>query len=122
MFLESVFSISDNSGVLYAKCIGLIGQKANSLTPGRIIIVMPEKVDFSKKVKKKKYWGVITSLRRVHRRFSGITLCGFSNNILLLEGYKFLGTRVYGPICREMRQGDGRIYFKKIISYSGKTL
>ena len=55
MFLESVFSISDNSGVLYAKCIGLVGQKATSLTLGRVLIVMPEKIDFSKKLKKKKY-------------------------------------------------------------------
>lgn len=123
MFLESVFSVSDNSGVLYAKCIGLIGQKATRLSPGRVLIVMPEKIDFSKKLKKKKYLGVITSLRQPYRRFSGITMRGFSNNILLIdEKYKFLGTRVYGPICKEMRQGDGRIYFKKIISYSGKTL
>jgi hypothetical protein len=55
VFLESVFSVSDNSGVLYVKCIGLIGQKATNLTPGRIIIIMPEKIDFSKKLKKKKY-------------------------------------------------------------------
>jgi ribosomal protein L14 len=122
MFLETVFSVADNSGVLYAKCIGVVGQKTIFLTPGRILIVMPEKIDFSKKLKKKKYWGVITSLRRQHRRFTGISLRGFSNSILLLDGYKFLGTRVYGPICKEMRQGDGKIYFKKIISYSGKTL
>lgn len=55
MFVETVFSVADNSGILYVKCIGLHGQKAKFLSPGRIIIAMPEKIDFSKKLKKKKY-------------------------------------------------------------------
>ena len=55
MFLETVFSVADNSGILYAKCIGIIGQRTSFVTPGRLLIVMPEKIDFSKKLKKKKY-------------------------------------------------------------------
>lgn len=38
------------------------------------------------------------------------------------EGDKFLGTRVDGPIPRELRGGANEVKYKDIISYSGATV
>ena len=38
------------------------------------------------------------------------------------EGDKFLGTRVDGPIPRELRGGSNEVKYKDIISYSGATV
>jgi len=43
----------------------------------------------------------------------------FKNKILLLsDQLKFLGTRVYGPVPKEIKLGAKETLYKKIISYS----
>lgn len=41
---------------------------------------------------------------------------------MLNESFKFLGTRIYGPICQEVRKSLYKNNFKKIISYSKLTI
>ena len=41
-----------------------------------------------------------------------------SDNKLLSDNLKFLGTRVYGPVPKEIRVGKKESLYRKIISYS----
>ena len=53
------------------------------------------------------------------KRLDGSFVKFFKNKILLLsEQFKFLGTRVYGPIPKEIRLGQKEVLYKKIISYT----
>ena len=58
------------------------------------------------------------------RRVDGSYLRGDRNRCLILnkEGDKFLGTRVDGPLPRELRGGSNEVKYKDIISYSGATI
>jgi large subunit ribosomal protein L14 len=123
MFLEGVFSAEDNSGVLYAKYVGIAGNQNKSLKLGDLITIFPEKLNFGKKVTRRKYLGLIIGLRKWTIRSSGVGVRFLGNRILiLLENYKFLGTRVYGPICREIRKGKKEVRYRRIISYSYATV
>jgi len=42
--------------------------------------------------------------------------------LLLEDKEKFLGTRIYGPVCKEIRGGDKEVKFKRIISYAQSIL
>ena len=121
---ETILSSADNSGVIYAKCINLSSSlNLNEFKLSSVITIMPKILDFSKPFKKKKYLGLVISLKKITRRPQGIWLRYHANRILLLnEVYKFLGTRVYGPICREIRTKKNKIRYKKIISYSRVTI
>lgn len=123
MFLEGVFSVEDNSGILYLKYVGIINNQSKSLKLGDLITVFPEKLNYGKKVTKKKYLALIIGLKKWQRRATGINIKFLKNRALvLLDNYKFLGTRVYGPICKEIRKGKREIRYKKIISYSYATV
>ncbi len=123
MFLEGVFSVEDNSGILYAKYVGITNNQNKSLKLSNLITIFPEKLNYGKKVTKKKYLGLIIGLKKWHPRLNGISVKFLGNRVLiLLDNYKFIGTRVYGPICREIRQGKLETRYKKIISYSYSTV
>lgn len=123
MYLEAVFSVEDNSGMLYAKYVGITNNQNKSLKLGDLITIFPEKLVYGQKVTKKKYLGLIIGLKKWTKRFNGVSTKNLRNRILiLLDNYKFLGTRVYGPICKEIRKGKREIRYKKIISYSYKTV
>jgi len=61
-------------------------------------------------------------LKENTKRKNGIVVSSLDNKILLLNfQYKFLGTRVYGGICKEARGGSKETTFKRIIFYSQGT-
>lgn len=124
--LEMTFKVADNSGVKYVKCFGVSSDYKNkSIKRGVLITVYPQAFSKRKvkKVIKKKYFGLIITLRTRIRRFNGVYTRGFKNKIFLLaESYKFIGTRTYGYICKEIRGGKNETLFKKIISYSLATV
>ena len=69
---EAVFSSADNSGVIYAKCINLSSPlNLNQLVLSSVITIMPKIIDFSKPLRKKKYYGLIITLKKIHRRHHG---------------------------------------------------
>ena len=70
---ESVFASADNSGVIYAKCINLSSPlNLNQLILSSLITIMPKIIDFSKPLRKKKYFGLIISLKKIYRRPQGV--------------------------------------------------
>lgn len=123
MFLEGVFSVEDNSGALYVKYVGIEANQNKSLKLGNLITIFPEKLVYGKKVTKRKYLGLVIGLRKWQRRLNGINIRWTKNRILiLLDNYKFMGTRVYGPVCKEIRKGKKEVRYRKIISYSYSTI
>jgi len=121
---ETVLLSSDNSGVVYAKCIGLASSlNLNEFVLGSVITVMPKILNPRKKLKKKKYLGLIVALRKITTRPQGIRLRFGANRLMVLaHNYAFQGTRVYGPICREIRTKLTKARYRKIISYSQITI
>lgn len=122
---ELIFKVADNSGILYAKCIRSLSFKNNNVKWGDVVVVFPRKTHASKLPKKKKYWGLVVGLSKLNRRKNGSCIKGFSNRILLVQetSYKFFGSRVFGPICRELRETkQQKSKYRKIISYSRGTI
>lgn len=108
--------IADNSGAKIAKCINVRIRKAATL--GDLIRVTVYKLNSKKKLQKKKlYNGIIISVKNKTRRFDDSFVQFSQNRVLLLSDMKkFLGSRIYGPICKEIRGGNNELRYKKIIS------
>ncbi len=130
---ETILSAADNAGTQLVKCIKILGGfRRRSATLGDKIIVIPRKIRYSHKINKKtrddrekkfKYIGLILSTKKEKQRLDGVYIKFDQNTILTFDKkMKFLGTRVYGPLCKEIRKPGKEITFKQIISYAGATL
>lgn len=125
----SIIKVADNSGAMFVKCISAgKGYTKRTCKVGELLRVCVKKLDTSKFVikKKKKYLGLLISSRtKVNRFKSGTYIKWHKSRMLILNDQeKFLGTRVYGSICKEMR-GDkdkNEARFSTIISYSNATI
>jgi large subunit ribosomal protein L14 len=121
----SYLTVSDNSGAKKVQCIHVLrNSRRRYARIGDTVLVSAKKVKHAKKIVKKKiYRALIISTAKGFRRPKGRTIRFRTNRILLLSDQnKFLGTRVDGPICREIRGGKKEIEYKKIISYARSTV
>lgn len=118
--------VADNSGAKCIKCIRVISKKNTDVgSVGSTLLIRVVKKKHSKKVKKKAlYYGLITMVKQLVKRCDGTVIKFKENRILLFSNtYKFLGSRVYGPLMKEIRS---QVYknkkekqkYLKIISYS----
>jgi large subunit ribosomal protein L14 len=90
-----------------------------------IVAVQKKKVQFKKrKLDKKVFFALIISTRAKTKRLGGVFVkFSLNRSLLLNEEYRYLGTRVYGPICKEIRDTKViELKYKRIISYSGYTV
>lgn len=128
--MESKLKVVDNSGAKIAKCIRVCVSGIKKVgSVGDLILVTITKRKHQKKIKKKMiYYGLIVTVNRQIRRYDGIFVKFTQNRVLIFsKNYKFLGTRVYGPIMREIKI---QIYaditkkqkFLKLISYSNSII
>lgn len=95
----------DNSGARWVKCIRVIGKKKKFGFIGDLLAVIVQSFKFKKKlIKKKIYYGLIVSMKSRLFRKNGLIIKSDSNRIVLLakENLQFLGTRIYGPIYKEI--------------------
>ena len=124
--VESKIKIVDNSGGKWAQCILVKKKGKNPLGSVGTFILVTLKI-FSKRKKVNKriiYMGLIVGVRFWISRIDGTFIKLFSNRILLFnKQFKFLGTRVYGSIMKEIKitnltEKKNRKYFLKIFSYS----
>jgi len=121
----SYLIVSDNSGAKKVQCIHVLGNSWRRYArTGDTILVTAKKVKHTKKIIKKKiYRALLISTAKGFRRPKGQTIRFHKNRVLMLSDQdKFLGTRIYGPICREIRGGKKEIQYKQIISYSRATI
>ncbi len=113
--------VSDNSGGKRVQCINVMGSsKQRYVSLGKTVLVTAKKVKTGKKiVKKKLYSAVLIGTSKQKKRKKGYHIKFDENRVVLLSDQnKFLGTRIYGPICKEIRGGKKEVFYKQIISYA----
>jgi large subunit ribosomal protein L14 len=112
---ESRLSVADNTGADEVLCIKVLGgSKRRYANVGDIIVVTVKKAAPRGRVKKGGvYKAVIVRTKKGVRRPDGALLKFDSNAVVLLNAkLEPLGTRIFGPVPRELRTDR----FMKIVS------
>jgi len=117
---ESVVQVADNSGARKAMCIKVLGgSKRRYAGIGDIIKVSIKEAIPRGKVKKGEVMtAVVVRTRKGVRRPDGSLIRFDTNAVVLLNAQKQpIGTRVFGPVTRELRSA-----FMKIVSLALEVL
>ena len=119
--MQSILSAADNSGARRLMCIKVLGgSKRRYAGVGDIIKVSVKDAIPRGRVKKARiYNAVVVRTRKGVRRPDG-SLIRFDGNAAVLLNSKLepIGTRIFGPVTRELRTGN----FMKIVSLAPEVL
>ncbi|MCB1955680.1 MAG: 50S ribosomal protein L14 [Rhodocyclaceae bacterium] len=119
--MQSVLGVADNSGARSVQCIKVLGgSKRRYAAIGDIIKVSVKDAIPRGKVKKGDvYDAVVVRTRKGVRRPDG-SLVKFDGNAAVLLNTKLepIGTRIFGPVTRELRTEK----FMKIVSLAPEVL
>jgi large subunit ribosomal protein L14 len=119
--MQTVLAAADNSGARRLQCIKVLGgSKRRYAGVGDIIKVSVKDAIPRGKVKKGEvYNAVVVRTRKGVRRSDG-SLIRFDGNaaVLLNARLEPIGTRIFGPVTRELRTGN----FMKIVSLAPEVL
>ncbi|WP_010598424.1 50S ribosomal protein L14 [Rickettsiella massiliensis] len=121
IMMQSELDVADNSGARRVVCIKVLGgSKRRYAGVGDIIRVSVKEAVPRGKVKKGDVcFAVVVRTRKGVRRADGSVLRCDSNACILLSAQKQpIGSRVFGPIPRELRTDQ----FMKIISLAAEVL
>ncbi|OIO71690.1 MAG: 50S ribosomal protein L14 [Zetaproteobacteria bacterium CG_4_9_14_3_um_filter_49_83] len=118
---ESVLEVADNSGARRVQCIKVLGgSKRRYARVGDVIVVAVKEASPGGKVKKGDVQrAVVVRTAKEFRRKDGSSI-RFDENaaVLLTKQGEPIGTRIFGPVTRELR-GKG---YMKIISLAPEVL
>ncbi|HNK90412.1 MAG: 50S ribosomal protein L14 [Methanobacteriaceae archaeon] len=120
IYPETKLSVGDNSGAKLVKCVKVLKfSKSSGAKPASIAIVSIRKVKYSKRLAKGEISrGVIVRLKKSIQRDTGSSIRFDNNSLILIDPKNVpLGTRIFGPIFKELRFGD----FPKILTLA-KTI
>jgi large subunit ribosomal protein L14 len=118
---ESKLSVADNSGARRVRCIRVLGGSGRkSASVGDIIVVTVNEAIPNARVKKGEVRrAVIVRTKKNIGRPDGSFIRFDENAAVLIDNNKeVLGTRIFGPVARELR-GRG---FMKIVSLAPEVL
>ena len=119
--MQSILSAADNSGARRLMCIKVLGgSKRRYANVGDVIKVSVKDAIPRGRVKKGEiYNAVVVRTRKGVRRADG-SLIRFDGNAAVLLNAKLepIGTRIFGPVTRELRTGN----FMKIVSLAPEVL
>ena len=119
--MQTILNAADNSGARRVMCIKVLGgSKRRYAGVGDIIKVSVKDAIPRGRVKKGEvYNAVVVRTRKGVRRKDG-SLIRFDGNaaVLLNQRLEPIGTRIFGPVTRELRSGK----FMKIISLAPEVL
>ena len=119
--MQSNLNVADNSGARRVQCIKVLGgSKRRYAGVGDIIkISVKEAIPTSRVKKGDVYHAVVVRTKHGVRRGDG-ALIRFDNNaaVLLNAQYQPVGTRIFGPVTRELRSER----FMRIISLAPEVL
>ena len=118
---ESILKVADNSGAKEVLCIRVLGgTKKRYASLGDTIVVTVKQADPSGGVKKGQIAkAVVVRTRKEVRRKDGSYIRFDDNSCVLLdENGEMRGTRVFGPVARELREHN----YMKVISLAPEVL
>lgn len=119
--MQSILQVADNSGARQVMCIKVLGgSKRRYAGIGDIIKISVKEAIPNGKVKKGEVMNaVVVRTRKGVRRQDG-SLIRFDGNavVLLNPQHQPIGTRIFGPVTRELRSEK----FMKIISLAEEVL
>ncbi len=107
MRVLSIVKVTDNSGAKFVQCIKVLTKNPKqSAKIGDIVVVSVKKIVPSKKIKKGSIQkGVVVRLNTNIKRLDGSYLKFNKTNIVLLNKLMLpIATRVFGPVCKELRE------------------
>lgn len=118
---QTYLQVADNTGARELMCIRVLGGgKQRAATVGDIIIAVVKQATPNMPVKKSDIVrAVIVRTRKNVRRINGTSI-RFDDNaaVIINKENNPRGTRVFGPVARELRDGN----FTKIISLAPEVL
>jgi len=111
---ETKLKVADNSGAKVIQCFKIPGgSRRRYARVGDIIIASVKEAEPRSAVKKKEIVkAVIVRQRKPIRRKDGSSIAFDENAAVILEGKEPRGTRIFGPIAREVREAG----YIKIVS------
>ncbi|MFM6973124.1 MAG: 50S ribosomal protein L14 [Alphaproteobacteria bacterium] len=119
--MQTNLVVADNSGAKTARCIKVLGGSNHMITEiGDVIVVSITSVNPNSKIKKGQVAkGVIVRTKNKITRPDGSFIKFDDNAIVLVDkDNEPLGSRVFGPVSREVRQKN----FLKIASLASEVL
>ncbi|BAH74721.1 MULTISPECIES: 50S ribosomal protein L14 [Solidesulfovibrio] len=119
--VESNLDVADNSGAKRVCCIKVLGgSRRRYATVGDIIVVSVKDALPNSKVKKGAVMkAVVVRTKKEVGRADGSYIKFDSNSAVLLSNQgEPVGTRIFGPVARELRQKN----FMKIVSLAPEVL
>jgi large subunit ribosomal protein L14 len=118
---ESRLKVADNSGAREVLCIRVLGgTKKRYASVGDKIVASVKSASPSGNVKKGQVVkAVVVRAKKEIRRSDG-SYIRFSDNacVIIDENNQMKGTRVFGPVARELREND----FMKVVSLAPEVL
>jgi len=121
IFLRTRLNVADNSGARVVECIRVLkGSTGSAAQIGDIIVVAVKQVTPGAAIKKGEVAkAVVVRTKQALRRPDG-SYIRFDDNaaVLINEQKNPRGTRIFGPVARELRDRD----FMKIISLAPEVL
>jgi len=121
VMLKTNLDVADNSGARKAQCIKVLGgSHKDCATVGDEIVVSIKDAITKGKVKKGEvHRAVVVRTRKEVKRADGSVIKFDSNAVVLInKQHEPLGTRVFGPVPRELRSKN----FMRIISLAPEVL
>lgn len=126
IFKNSKLISADNTDIRLAKVIKVLGSsKKTRANIGELVrTTVAKRWQRKDIIKKKIYYSLIITIKKKTRRLNGCFIRFDQNRSLTFsEQFKFLGTRIYGPICKEIRSNKKRrVAYRRVISFSKLTL
>ncbi len=117
---ETSLEVADNTGARRVKCFRMLGQRKRYAHIGDVIRVSVKEAQPTGMVKKGQVCrAIIVRTCEAIRRGDGSAL-RFDNNAVVLVDEKLnpLGTRIFGPVARELREKN----YMKIVSLAPEVL
>ncbi len=117
---ESKLRVADNTGAKVIQCIKVLGgTRRRYASIGDIIVVSVKEAEPRGMVKKGDVIrAVIVRTKKAFRRVDGTYVRFDDNAAVILDGKEPKGTRIFGPVIRELREKG----FIKIVSLAPEVL
>lgn len=118
---ESRIAVADNSGAKVALCIRVLGgtKKRYASIGDKVVVSVKSAIPGGSMKKGTVAKGVVVRTRKEIRRPDGSYIRFDDNAIVLLNATgEMLGTRIFGPVARELRD----LQYMKIVSLAPEVL